>query len=251
MKEVKLIESLTHKLIKAMPELSNKKITSPVGDRIAGFRQTRDISKALLRELAMPEEIMIAKAFQGWLSFDKYTSFKGAYYVLIDKSGSMDDAGGKKNIWARSVALALLEKAQAKGRKYYLRLFDDEYTERLDKPDEIKAAIKSVQSGGGTTINDAILVALSDMQNDRKLSKSANTIILITDGEDQVSPELEQLVKQGKCKLVTVMIDGNNETLKRISDSYMVVKPNDKGAIELFELLRKGEKTKSKSTSQI
>jgi uncharacterized protein with von Willebrand factor type A (vWA) domain len=248
--QVKLIESLTNKLVKAMPEFSNKKISTPVGDRIAGLRRTKDISKALLRELAMPEEMLIAKAFEGWLAFDKYTSFKGAYYVLIDKSGSMDDTGGKKNIWARSVALALLEKAQAKGRKYYLRLFDDEFTERLDKPDEIKAAIKSVQSGGGTTINNAILVALGDMMNDKKLSKSSNTIILITDGEDQVSPELEQLIKQGKCKLVTIMIDGNNETLKRISDAYFTVKPNEKNALELLkEMVRKDERERKKSTN--
>ena len=248
--QVKQIESLTNKLIKAMPEFSDKKIHAPFGDRIAGFRQTKNIAKALLRELAMPEEMIIAKASEGWLAFDKYTSFNGAYYVLIDKSSSMDDSGGKKNIWARSVALALLEKAQAKGRKYYLRFFDDNFTERLEKPDEIEAAIKSVQSSGGTTINKAVTVALSDMINDKKLAKSTNTIILITDGEDQVSPELEALLKQANCKLVTIMIDGNNDTLKQISEAYFSVKPNEKNAIELLkEMVRKEEKDKKKIKS--
>ncbi len=246
----KAIEALTKRLVKAMPEFSDNKVKMPMGDRVAGLGMTKNIAKAFLRELAMPKEMVIAKAFEGWLTFDKFTSFNGAYYVLIDKSGSMSSYGGgadNKSIWARSVALALLEKAKAKGRKYYLRFFDDDFSERLEKPDEIKQAITSVASDGGTTIDKALAVAIADMTRDKKLAKSTNTIILISDGEDNVTPEFKQLLKDNKIKLITIMIDGDNETLKEISEAYFKVKPTEKNAIRLLEeIKRSDEKSKKK-----
>ncbi|MEM4454894.1 MAG: hypothetical protein QXT28_09305, partial [Thermofilaceae archaeon] len=79
------------------------------GDEVAGFRRTLRLDRALPRELALDDDLFYAKlASGGLLSREYYVTREGAYYVLIDRSGSMS---GEKTVWARSVALALFKLA--------------------------------------------------------------------------------------------------------------------------------------------
>jgi uncharacterized protein with von Willebrand factor type A (vWA) domain len=98
---MKIIE-VAGKIIDKMPLFVKiKKEKDTHGDELAGYRLTKNIEKALPRELSLPDELFFYKlASSGFLSKEKMIVKEGAYYILIDKSGSMD---GEKTIWARAV----------------------------------------------------------------------------------------------------------------------------------------------------
>jgi len=105
------------------------------GEELSGYSLTKRIDRALVRELALPEELFLKKfSGEGFLTKEKLSVAEGAYYILIDKSGSMH---GEKTIWARSVALAIYRMAKVKRRKYFLRFFDKRTYHLLDDPEEV------------------------------------------------------------------------------------------------------------------
>ena len=207
------------------------------GDELFGYRTTRKPWEAIARDLALPDEIFEAKLMSnGLLSREKVVTKEGAYYVIIDKSGSM---AGEKTRWARSVALALFKLARIKRRKFFLRFFDTEVypDEPITDPYEIIEHIVKVESNGGTSIDNALMTALNDLR-ERGLSEYTNTIIIITDGEDDVTTKPE-LFRENGASLVAIMIDGQNFNLKRIAEAtggkYMHARPDREGALKVIE----------------
>ena len=205
------------------------------GSEIYGYRTTKKPTEAIARELALPDELFYAKLVSnGLLAREKVNVKEGSMYVLIDKSGSM---GGQKKVWARAVALALFKLAQQKKRKYYLRFFDTKvYPEKpLEKPIEIIEHIARVISSGGTSIDTAIRTAINDIAMN-KLSEKVNTIVLITDGEDEVTVTEDEL-KKHNIELISVMIQGNNETLKKISKQYLKARLDYQGGKQVLKVV--------------
>jgi len=186
------------------------------GDEVAGFRRTLRLDRALPRELALDDDIFYAKlASGGLLSREYYVTREGAYYVLIDRSGSM---AGEKTVWARSVALALYKLARAKGREFFLRFFDVKVhpppeEPPISQPEEVVEHILSVVSTGDTSIDSALSAAVRDLNS---LADKTNTVIIITDGEDRVSTRPDQLRAVG-ARLIAVMIQGRNEELRQLA----------------------------------
>ncbi len=183
------------------------------GDETAGYALTKRVEKAVAREFALPEELFLKKLAEGFITREKLSNCEGAFYVLLDASGSMK---GERTVWSRAVALALLRIARRKRRKYFLRFFSDFPGPLVEEEDALESLL-SFESGGGTNINLAIAKAIDDLE---KLSDETNTIVLITDGKDDVSSWREELKRAG-ATLVSVMIQGHNEELKRTSDVYM------------------------------
>ncbi|MCC6049721.1 MAG: VWA domain-containing protein [Thermofilum sp.] len=207
------------------------------GDEIAGYYLTKNPERALPRELALPDELFFAKlAGGGLLAREKLSPREGAIYVLLDKSGSMS---GEKTVWARSVALALLALARRKRARFFLRFFDTRAYDLVtdEKPERLLELLLRVESNGGTSIDTALQTAIEDLA-ERGLSKLTNTIIIITDGEDRVETRRRELERVG-ARLVSVMIRGSNETLKRISDQYLKAELSAEGALKLIEVVRK------------
>jgi uncharacterized protein with von Willebrand factor type A (vWA) domain len=235
--DVKVIE-LAGKIADFMPKFTKlKKQKDEHGDELAGYRLTKKLEKALPRELAMPDEIFYYKlASSGFLAKEKQTIKEGAYYVLIDKSGSM---AGEKTVWARAVALALLKLAREKKRRFFMRFFDYDVYDLLDDANfqKLLTAILTVESNGGTSIDSALRTALRDLV-EKKLSEQTNTIIIITDGEDSVTVKPEEF-KKANVTLVAVMIQGYNETLKVLTEKtdgkYMKATLTSDGALKLLE----------------
>ncbi len=246
------ILALTKKLVSYLPRIAeNSSVKSPYGDRIAGYRMTKNPAKAIAKEHAMPDEVFYGKMDQGWLAKDKFIEYEGAYYVLIDKSGSME-MPNSKTIWARSVAMTLFEQSKRRGQEYFLRLFDGQTSLLVRKPEEIEEAILRVKSGGSTDIDKAIGNAFMDLTLNKELSKKTNTIVLITDGLDGVAEDWKEKFKQAKVRLVTIMIRGEsepqNEALRKISDAYYSVVPTKDAALEVLkEMRRQDEKSRLKS----
>lgn len=203
------------------------------GDELSGYSLTKRVDKALVRELALPYELFLKKfSGEGFLTKEKLSIAEGAYYVLIDKSGSMH---GEKTIWARSVALAIYRMANVKRRKYFLRFFDKKVHPLLNDPHDVVDAILKVKSNGGTDITNALRTAIEDLI-EKGLSDLTNTIVIITDGEDVVE-DLSKELRKANANLISVMIQGDNETLKCISDSYMKAELSEAGGVKLLKVV--------------
>jgi uncharacterized protein with von Willebrand factor type A (vWA) domain len=235
--DVKIIE-LAGKIADFMPKFTKmKKVRDEHGDELAGYRLTKKLEKALPRELALPDELFYYKlASSGFLAKEKLSVKEGAFYVLIDKSGSM---AGEKTVWARAVALALLKLAREKKRRFFIRFFDYNVYDLLDDTDfqKLLTAILTVQSDGGTSIDSALKTALQDL-TEHKLIEQTNTVVIITDGEDEVTVKPEEF-KKTNTTLVAVMIQGFNGVLRRIAEAtggkYMKATLTAEGALKLLE----------------
>ena len=168
------------------------------------------------------------------LRLDRHHHFIANGFV-VHNSGSMH---GEKTIWARSVAMALYRMSKTKKRRYFLRFFDTRVyppDSPIKDPEEIVDAILKVKSNGGTDITNAISTALRDLI-ERSLSDYTNTIIIITDGEDVVQ-DLSKELKRANASLISVMIQGDNETLKTLSDQYMKAELSEVGGVKLLKIV--------------
>lgn len=190
-----------------------------------------DILRILPTQYAYDDNIFIQKLAKKDLLIRDYQTRrlkKQALYMLVDVSYSMN---GKRNIYASGVALALVRQALSEGSTYFLRFFDNS-PHKLHKVKTKKEAEKVINmlvrkpfSGGGTDIQRAIEQAVKDIiNNPDKFEKSE--IMVISDGESSVDMDKNKLKKQG-IKVHSTMIDGRNEDLKEISESYIELKDKD------------------------
>jgi len=214
-----------------------------VGEELGGYRLTRNPEKALPRELALPDEIFYYKlANSGLLAREKVTVKEGAFYVLLDKSGSMAERG--KFTWASATALALLKLARAKGRRFYARLFDHRVYQLLDDRDPLRLSqeLLTTVPNGGTSIDSALRTALRDLA-EGGLSEKTNTVIIITDGEDEVTVKPEEF-RRVNATLVAVMIQGFNARLEELARAtggrYMKVEPTREGTLRVVDAVKGG-----------
>ncbi len=228
------VVSFSKRLLRYIPKATYiMKRRGRYGEELSGYSLTKRIDRALVRELALPEELFLKKfSGEGFLTKEKLSIAEGAYYILIDKSGSME---GEKTIWARSVALAIYRMAKVKRRKYFLRFFDKKTHPLLDDPENVVDAILKVRSNGGTDITTALKTAVKDLI-ERGLSDLTNTIVIITDGEDVVD-DLTRDLKKANANLISVMIQGDNETLREISQSYMKAELSEIGGSRLLKVV--------------
>jgi uncharacterized protein with von Willebrand factor type A (vWA) domain len=191
---------------------------------VYGRRYGRDLQKIAPSALVMDDDEFYIRYATGRLPVkEQRVSKEESIIVVIDKSGSMDTRN--KTLWSRAVALALGRLA-AKGFYSDAKvLFFDEST-YPNKPISLKTkeAIKmitSIKCDGGTSIDTALKTA----------DDGRSTIILITDGEDKVT-------YKPRSRLISVMIDGDNTTLATISDRYLKVEPDEKGALKILDVLK-------------
>jgi uncharacterized protein with von Willebrand factor type A (vWA) domain len=191
----------------------------------------------------LPDEVFYYKlANSGLLAREKVTVREGAFYVLLDKSGSMAERG--KFTWASATALALLKLARAKGRRFYARLFDYRVYQLLDDSDPLRLSqeLLTTMPDGGTSIDSALRTALRDLA-EGGLAEKTNTIIIITDGEDTVTVKPEEF-RRVNATLVAVMVRGLNEKLEELARAtggrYMKVEPTREGTLRVVDAVRGG-----------
>ncbi len=192
-----------------------------------GVEYGSDLERLHYTMLALPDDVFyLYYAESKLLLYRKILPlYQGPVYVLMDKSGSMS---GTKIDWARAVAVALLMKAVRSRRPFYARFFDASPYGLVrvplnPKPKDIVNVLEylgTVKAGGGTDITRAIVAATDDIS--RRKVQGRVDIVLITDGEDQLSPHvIQELIESAKVKLHTVMIGGDNKVLREVSASYM------------------------------
>jgi uncharacterized protein with von Willebrand factor type A (vWA) domain len=247
-KEAQEIMDLLRKMNETIPKtIHTEKIYNLYGEEVRGYRRTKKFERAIPREFALPKEIFFSKySSEGLLTIEKKESKKGIFYLLLDKSGSMS---GHKLVWSRSVALFFLRLAMQKEMEVQMRMFDSEpypYATPMRSISEMIESVITVASNGGTDIKKALSVAIDDLGKVKK--KKETFILLITDGEDRFSMQKDSSWKN--VRLITIMVSGDNEVLKNLSDLYLKAGLTVDGALSIARegerLLLTGEKSKYK-----
>jgi uncharacterized protein with von Willebrand factor type A (vWA) domain len=108
--------------------------------------------------------------------------------VLLDKSSSMDEGGGLKDVWATALALALLEHARAERRLFALVAYNAApfYLEVVPPGAPLPEEALFVRCGGGTSIAAAVERGLEVIGDARDGLRSAD-LVLVSDGEDDAA----------------------------------------------------------------
>lgn len=213
------------------------KVKEKHGQELAEYGLTHDVMEARVMDLAMPEEVFYHKiASSGFISLVKHNVAEGAYYILIDKSGSMSNES--KIVYSRSLALALFKLSRRKKRKYFLQFFDTYVYpyKPLENTDEILECLLRIENSGGTDIDNAIYIAINNIIKN-KLDEYTNTLIIITDGEDTVTTQKE-LLDKNNVSLISIMVGGENETLKQLSTKYFKAELSDEGILKIIEAVK-------------
>jgi uncharacterized protein with von Willebrand factor type A (vWA) domain len=192
--------------------------------------------RVLPEQLAQDDDVFFMKLAKNDLMVREYQikkQKKQALYLLIDVSGSM---AGARSVYASATALSLVRQAIKNEATYFLRFFDEQPSqlERVStKEDAIKIGKMLLQqpfSGGGTNFNNAIGTAIKDIKKDAEKFDKVE-IMLITDGDCYLNITKQDL---GKIKLHSTIIDGYNEDLKNISETYTLLSTRD--IVEQFDL---------------
>ena len=166
---------------------------------------------------------------------------KGPMVVCIDVSSSMQ---GDKEMWSKAVALTLMDIARRQRRLFRAVMFSsgdvslkvlDLNRERRYQPDLNKVVEMAEYFPGGGTDFETPIDAAVELLGEKKLKRG--DIVIITDGESQVSPEWLARLRERKDDLdfsiFAVLVDvGSAETsslaqfadritsVKRISDEH-------------------------------
>ena len=223
------------KIVEKGTELFNKLNDSP-----HGTYNSYKITSSILDAIKIPKNFIddeiteIKMLNRSFITFAKKSSIDG-YYVLLDKSGSMD---GEKIVNARAIAFALGLLAKQRKLKFMFRFFDNNVYDRIDKLTlENLAKIGSVNADGGTCISCALNKALEDLRDMKEF-----VIIIITDGEDEFDIEpLANTIKNGKHRLISVLIGNESfhnltELTKKVGGVVLTTENlDDKIALEILK----------------
>jgi uncharacterized protein with von Willebrand factor type A (vWA) domain len=171
---------------------------------------------------------------------------KGPMVVCIDVSSSM---AGDKEMWAKAVGLTLMDIARRGRRLFRAVLFSsgdqtlktiDLNRERRYQPDLNKVVEMAEYFPGGGTDFERPIDAAVELLAEKKLKRG--DIVMITDGECQVSPEWLARLKEHKreldFKIFGVLVDvgsAETSTLAQFADKITSVKKlSQEGTREIF-----------------
>ena len=165
---------------------------------------------------------------------DDEQKHKGPMVVCVDVSSSME---GQKELWSKAVSLTLMDIARRQRRLFRAVMFSssnvvkvlDLNRERRYQPEMSKVMeLAEFFPGGGTDFEAPIDAAMALIE-EKKLKRA--DIVIITDGECQVSPEWLAHLKERKDELdfsiFAVLVDvGSSEmsTLAQFSDRITSIK---------------------------
>ena len=192
-----------------------------------GYELGNALERVVPTELALPNIYFNIKFIESkLLLYDKVLpKIEGPMYLLTDKSGSMD---GEKIKWAKATSIALFTKARKERRDFYLRFFDSSphtlnvvpHNARTSEITKFIKYLSKVAGSGGTDITKAVTTACDDIMESS--AKGVADIVLITDGEDTLTEHaIRRKLRKANARLITVMINGENRDLRKLSNAYL------------------------------
>ncbi|GAO01304.1 hypothetical protein [Anaeromyxobacter sp. PSR-1] len=163
-------------------------------DEVTDVTQGADLARALPVELARLTDPRRRLDFLRRLAERQVLQYqlvgserlgRGPLVVLLDKSSSMDEGGGLKDVWATALALALFGHARAEGRPFALIAYNAApfYVEVVRPGASVPEEALFVRCGGGTSIAAAMERGLEVIADVRGGLRSAD-LVLVSDGED-------------------------------------------------------------------
>jgi len=207
-----------------------------------GITLGNDVERIIPSEIVLPETFFFLKYIENSLLIYRKIVKKqrNPIYILVDKSSSME---GRKTEWARAVTLALIRRALLENRKVFFRFFTDLPCDLIiiDPKENIAGKTRKIgyiltaASFGETDIDYALSKALEDIE--KGTCKGCSAIIIITDGQDMFEPGIlmNKLRKTG-VKLFSVMIKGDNDSLRMLSQHYFkVVELSEANALKIVK----------------
>lgn len=240
--KLKQIAMLAGKYKKMMLQRQYEKVKKGT-DETHTIKQGNDLSRLLPSELMKLQDETTEKQFMvdflenRLLQYDlrgKEKKCKGAIVCCIDDSGSMD---GLPEIWAKAVALTLLEVARRQKRNFFCIHFDASPKDKLHTNTFLKTDSNNVEqiidmaeyfTGGGTLFEPPLELAKDKIDMDKDFTKA--DIIFVTDGESAVSDaflaDYMAWKKSKKVSIFSVLIDSyanNPIVLKSFSDEVRKV----------------------------
>ena len=208
-------------------------------DEVYSITQGNDLSRLLPSEIIKLSDPIRRKEFMlnfiegKCLQYDlrgKARKAKGAIVIAIDNSGSMF---GEPEIWAKAVAMALLEIAIMQKRNFFCIHFSSgtsaEHLKVQEFPKGVEPDIEKIIEmaeyfeSGGTEFQPPLDRARTAIDKEPNYSKA--DIIFVTDGESAVTdPWLEKFLewkKSNKVNLTSILINSYHSTdlqIKEFSD---------------------------------
>ncbi|MBE0525096.1 MAG: VWA domain-containing protein [Methanosarcinales archaeon] len=222
-------------------------------DEVHDMETGSDLEKVLPSELVNLRHPLLKKQFQRKFTEGQLLQYqlrgrekagKGPIVCCVDSSGSM---GGDNELWAKAVALALLEIAQMQKRAFAVIFFGSE-----SDPLEIIEVHKGEQNiidkviqiaeyflNGGTDFEKPLNAAIELIE---KTEFKKADIVFVTDGHCGVSDEwLQEFVrrkaeKETRIHSVLVEMVQSNETVDSFSDQVSTVMDlTVDSAVEIFQ----------------
>ena len=218
-------------------------------------RLGKDLERLLPPELVALHHPLLRRDFARRLVEGRLLSYalrgvdehgRGPMIVCLDGSSSM---AGEKEIWSKAVALTLLEIARRQRRLFRFICFSSADTplftldlnprERYEVQEDRALDVAEYFPGGGTDFETPLTAALDCLKAARY---RRGDVVLITDGECQISPEWRERFQAEKVRLgfsvYSVLVDvgpSSAGTLAEISDRVMAVSTlTDDAARDLF-----------------
>ena len=163
---------------------------------------------------------------------------RGPIIMYVDISGSMH---GEDELWSKAMAIVVAEEALKQKRSVHLALFDTQIRKEFhfDPTTPNKEALLSFclswSCNGGTDFENVLHHAMENMDG-----KERADILMITDGHDNVQPEvIEEFLdfrERFGIQMNTFCIGDMSETVKLFSDDVRTVDvSNDGYSSELFQ----------------
>ena len=222
-------------------------------DEVHDMETGNDLEKVLPSELVYLRHPLLKKQFQRKFTEGQLLQYqlrgrekagKGPIVCCVDSSGSMD---GDNELWAKAVALALLEIAQMQKRSFGVIFFGAEWDDleiieiHRGEPNILDKVIRIAEYylGGGTDFEKPLNAAIELIE---KTEFKKADIVFVTDGYCGVSDEwLEEFLrrkaeKEARVHSVLVEMVQSNETVDSFSDQVSTVMDlTVDSAVEIFQ----------------
>lgn len=155
--------------------------------------------------------------------------------ILLDYSASMQ---GKNAVLAMAVIMATLRANMGqKETRYLFRRFavsEEIWPPVIEPPlqartlEEKDALLETIMAtnfnGGATHVNDALEVAIKDIEHLRKTEQLEASILLVTDGQAHILESTILRIRKARVKVHTVMVIRQpNPELESLSESYTML----------------------------
>jgi hypothetical protein len=186
-------------------------------DGFTSVERKGNVDSLVLSELAYDQEMFEQKVVDQELLFYGHErqreEERRLMYILVDSSASMR---GKRQVFARGLALALVKKLQLAGDEIWLRFFDSRLHElvKIGRGGSVPVPyVLSFRSEHGRNYGKVFRQLLIDVTRLRREQRRKIVIYIITHGQAHLAPELVAALAQQAFLYGIIILPSSQVTL--------------------------------------